>query len=91
MTHHLRLGQGYPFDFIAKTLSSLTEKVLITEFMPNGLGGIKKIPVPLPEDYTLDNFLNSFLPHFDSINVVDYEIEENFSPRTLVVCKKQKA
>jgi ribosomal protein L11 methylase PrmA len=89
LTHHLWIGQQYPISFIAKQFSSLTEKRLITEFMPNGLGGIAgPDPNPLPADYTLENFLDAFRNEFHSVKVIDYKQPESCSPRRLVVCDK---
>lgn len=91
LTHHLRLSQRFPFGFIAKMLSRVTEKVLLTEFMPNGLGGLRKHPDPLPDDYTLESFLLAFQPYFRSVEVIDYDIGASNSPRTLVICRKREA
>lgn len=89
LTHHLWLTQRFPIAFIAKQLSSVTEKRLITEFMPNGLGGIVgPEPNPLPDCYTLENFLDAFREEFHSVRVVEYEQPATSSPRTLVVCDK---
>lgn len=88
LTHHLRLGQKFPFHFIAEILSRVTESLLITEFMPNGLGVMRKSPDPLPDDYTIETFIAAFERHFRSVRVVDYEMEMNHSPRTMVVCEK---
>lgn len=88
LTHHLRLGQGYPFDFIAGRLAGFAEKFLITEFMPNGLGQMKKYPDPLPDDYTLDAFVAALKIYFRKVAVVDYELEPSNSPRILVLCEK---
>ncbi|MBN2143599.1 MAG: hypothetical protein JW774_03150 [Candidatus Aureabacteria bacterium] len=61
LTHHLSLSQRFPFSFVTQVLSSYTSNVLITEFMPNGLGTGKTGPVPdpLPEHYTLQNFTDA--------------------------------
>jgi hypothetical protein len=88
LSHHLRLAQGYPFLYIAKLFASLTEEVLITEFMPNGLGIGKPQPDPLPGDYTLDAYLNALRNYFKKVRVIDYDREPTYSPRTLVVCEK---
>lgn len=88
LTHHLRLGQHFPFHFIAELLSRVTQQVLITEFMPNGLGGMRISPDPLPNDYTIESFLSAFQTYFTSVRVVDYEMEVDHSPRTMVVCEK---
>ncbi len=88
LTHHLRLGQSYPFDFIAKQLSSISERFLITEFMPNGLGVGKIHPNPLPDDYTLETFLSSLGKYFSKVTVVDYAKDPSVSPRILIFCSK---
>ena len=88
LTHHLRLGQQYPFDYIAKQFSDLAERFLVTEFMPNGLGTGKVSPDPLPDDYTLDSLLFSLREYFNTVTVVDYAKDPKVSPRILVLCEK---
>jgi hypothetical protein len=67
----------------------VTEKRLITEFMPNGLGGAAGIsPDPLPADYTLASFLEALRKEFHRVDVVDYEQASKHSPRILIVCDK---
>ena len=88
LTHHLRLGQKYPFDFIAKQFSSLSERSLITEFMPNGLGIGRVHPDPLPDDYTLESLLSALRSYFGDVSVVDYQKDPSVSPRILILCRK---
>lgn len=88
LTHHLRLGQKYPFDYIAKQFSDLSEQCLITEFMPNGLGIGKVHPDPLPDDYTLESLLFSLRKYFSTATVIDYAKDPSVSPRILVLCEK---
>lgn len=88
LTHHLRLGQGYPFDHIAVQFADLTEHCLITEFMPNGLGVGKVAPDPLPDDYTRENFLFSLRKFFRTADVVEYDRDPSVSTRDLILCKK---
>ena len=63
-------------NHIFKTLSSLTNKYVIVEFMPLGLysGSLENIP-PVPNYYTLDWFKNNFSKYFDYI--LDEEVEIN--------------
>lgn len=88
LTHHLRLGQKYPFDFIAKQFSDVSERFLVTEFMPNGLGVGKVFPDPLPDDYTLESLLSCLRRYFSEVTTVDYAKDPSVSPRILVSCSK---
>lgn len=88
LTHHLRLGQGYPFHHIAKLFADLTEQYLITEYMPNGLGVGEVQPDPLPDDYSLDNLQISLKKHFRSVEVIEYARDTSVSPRHLILCGK---
>lgn len=88
LTHHLNLTEKLPFHIIAKILSDFTENVLITEFMPNGLGITQKAPDPLPDDYNLNTFLEALAKYFRSVKIVDYDLRASRSPRTMVICKK---
>ncbi len=87
LTHHLRLGQGYPFHHIAKQFSDLAEHNLITEYMPNGLGVGEVKPDPLPEDYTLESLLLSLRAYFRSVDVIEYAGNSSVSPRDLILCR----
>jgi len=95
LTHHLSLGQGLSFAEIADKLSRVTENTLITEFMPNGLGGTKShpnpSPNPLPRDYSLDVFLRELRLRFSSVEVIEYARGTDYSwysVRNLILCKK---
>ena len=85
VTHHLSLTQRISFDFIAKTFAGYTNKYLLVEFMPFGLGIGENSP-NLPEWYTLDNFKAALERYFKTIEVRFTNIECN--NRTLLICEK---
>ncbi len=76
VTHHLLLAQNISIDFIFKTMSKLTNKYIIVEFMPLGLysGNLFNIPT-LPKFYNLKWFKDNFVQYFDLI--LDEELEIN--------------
>lgn len=87
LTHHLFLTQKFKFDYIAKALASYSNDVLITEFMPNGLGGSNgPTPFPLPQEYTLERFMLHLREHFENVEAYTNYIPADNSPRTLIVC-----
>jgi hypothetical protein len=91
ISHHLSLSQSFTFDEIAEHLRQMTESVLITEFMPDGLGGIAShpapVPDPLPEWYTLGQYVESLRRYFSEVRVVDYERPIAPSRRVLIECR----
>lgn len=86
LAHHLSISQKYPFTHIAKILSSYTTGALLTEYMPNGLGGHAPRPNPLPAGYTFSGFLKSFEPYFRSIAPVFFPFPNGNSHRILILC-----
>jgi hypothetical protein len=91
LAHHLVLSQQYKFDYVAARLASMSSRALITEFMPNGLGGNRCRPDPLPAHYRLELFLAELRKHFAEVEVVGYERPKAFSPRTLIFCDGRHA
>lgn len=85
ITHHMSLGQKKSFNHIAYLLSLYSRDVLVTEFMPDGLGVGAPHPNPLPRDYTLENFKTSFTPYFNTIKHIQYPSVK--SKRIFVVCE----
>jgi len=90
LTHHLFLSQGLSFDDISRKLASMTRGQLITEFMPNGLGGTADIqtdyPNPLPSGYSLESFLKSLRKFFSIVEVIEYDRPVAPSRRVLIRC-----
>lgn len=86
LTHHLFFTHHYNFEVMARTLASCTTDILITEFMPNGLGVGKPHISPLPEDYTLEIFTRELGRFFRSIEVVDYI---GFEHRKLIIARER--
>ena len=90
LTHHLLISQRFPIDFIASRFAEFTSNTLITEFMPNGLGGTKPMPQPLPKQYRLDVFVHAFQRHFQQVEVLDYNMPASVSKRIMIVCRGKK-
>ncbi|MGI0496383.1 class I SAM-dependent methyltransferase [Limnospira platensis] len=95
LTHHLYLSQNISFDQIAEKLSKISTKFVITEFMPDGQGGIlghpQPHPNPLPEEYCLSNFTVALEKYFNNVEIIDYLRKTDpkyFSRRILIFCQK---
>ncbi|MDI6704397.1 MAG: class I SAM-dependent methyltransferase [bacterium] len=89
ITHHLRLTQNCSFNLIAQLFSAYCTNVLVTEFMPNGLGINGEIsPNPLPLDYTLENFEKAFQRFFNNVYHIEYP-QTSSSKRIFVVCEER--
>jgi hypothetical protein len=88
LTHHLSLGQQFPFSHITKTFARYTTNALISEFMPNGLGVNQPSPVPLPAWYRLDALVEELSRNFKSVETIKYEMEPGRSPRTMLLCRE---
>jgi hypothetical protein len=94
LVHHLVLSQGFTLASCARELALYTNRALITEFMPDGLGGIQThkepYPNPLPEDYYLENFVGELKRNFKAVDVIDYHRDTslaNYSRRALIYCE----
>jgi len=90
LSHHIAITQKFPFAHIAKVFSSYSKNTLLTEFMPNGLGGTRPIPNPPPQSYSLSEFRKSFEPYFETIETIYYPKRLDDSYRVLVLCKGKK-
>lgn len=95
ITHHLFISQKLTFNVIAKQLSKIANHAVITEFMPDGLGGTPQHPAPspnpLPTEYCLDNFLKELRKYFATVEVVSYQRRTDmawYSERILIYCEK---
>ena len=86
LTHHIGISQRYPFSLIAKVFSSYSTEALLTEFMPNGLGGTHSVPDPLPPGYSLENFIKAFKPYFRRIEIIYYPVPKGWSYRIFILC-----
>ena len=86
LVHHIAITQKYKFDYIAKRFAQMSERALITEFMPNGVGRFSIAPDPLPAHYNLDIFLLELRKYFTTVDVVPYSRPGHLSPRTLIFC-----
>lgn len=91
LTHHMYFTDRFHMKFVVSTLASKTYNMLLTEFMPTGLYGIKPLPHPLPEDYTLENFLWHLEHFFEDVELIDYEKPVDCPKRYLVLCKNKRA
>lgn len=88
LVHHLAISQEYKFDYIARRFSEMSNRYLITEFMPNGCGALDISPNPLPEHYNLNIFLSELNKFFKTVQQVDYYRPETYAPRVLIFCSK---
>jgi SAM-dependent methyltransferase len=86
LVHHLAISQQYKFDYIASRFAAMSRKALITEFMPNGLGGDQVQPDPLPAHYRLEIYMSELRKYFAQVDVIEYARPGSFSPRTLIFC-----
>ena len=86
LVHHLAISQQYKFDYIAKRFADMSDRALITEFMPNGIGVGKKMPDPLPEYYKLEYFIIELKKYFTCVDVINYDRDSKLSPRILIFC-----
>lgn len=89
LTHHLFFTMQYPWKYIVDLLASYTSDVLLTEFMPNGLGVIRK-PDWLPDNYRLEVFAGHLERYFQQVEVIDYPRLPNISPRIFLLCRGKR-
>jgi len=91
LSHHLFFTCKFNFDYIAKCFSSYSREFLITEFMPNGMGGASgPNPDPLPGHYNLEEYVRCLSKYFGEVEIIEYDKPANHSPRTLILCSKKK-
>lgn len=91
ITDHLAISQGLGLDQISQSLAKNSSRVVITEFMPDGLGGAAKASDSpdshLPSGYTLENFLSALQNCFTLVEVIDYPRPNASSRRILIYCE----
>jgi hypothetical protein len=90
LTHHLILRQGASFRDVAGKLAKMTRNAVVTEFMPDGLGGTRThpgiSPNPLPTNYSLEIYLDELNSFFKHVTVINYDRNVTFSRRVLISC-----
>lgn len=98
LTHHLALTQKLSFSQIARKLASLSSNHVITEFMPDGLGGTPvnpdPVPNPLPPGYSLDAFVAALKAEFGNVRVIHYDRRADpghMSRRILIHCQSPRS
>jgi SAM-dependent methyltransferase len=91
LEHHMALAQNFPFSHIAKIFASYTTATLLTEFMPNGMGGTAPKPDPLPSWYTLENFMQALKPYFSAIEPIHLPVVPGVSQRIPVLCTGRRS
>jgi hypothetical protein len=89
LSHHLYITQNFPFSVIASVFASYTNNILVTDFMPNGLGKDRPSPKILPPGYNLESFLQCLSKFFASVEVLDPGISPGGSPRILILCSQK--
>lgn len=85
ITHHLALSQWWSFESIADHLCQLTNKHVVVEFMPNGVGKYQSQYVETPDWYSLEIFLNELNKKFSSVTIVE---ETKSTDRILLICSE---
>jgi len=85
ISHHMFITQKMPMTFIAHILSAYSQKILISEFMPYGLGSTKYQPHPLPKGYDMMNYINAFKGIFRRVKIIYYPTLSHWSFRVLLV------
>jgi len=94
ITHHLVISQNLSFAEISESLAKKSSRAVITEFMPDGLGGTAEnpgpFPDPLPAGYTLEEFTTALRVDFDHVEVINYDRPNPSSRRILVYCEGPK-
>jgi hypothetical protein len=88
LTHHLALTEQFKFDYISKRFAELSTQFLITEFMPNGLGVMRK-QEGLPVWYSFENFISELKKYWSEVETVKYDFPKDWSPRTMILCKNK--
>lgn len=95
LTHHLALSQKLTFRAIAEKLHQIANFAVITEFMPDGLGGTPQHPAPspnpLPDGYSLDSFVCELKKYFAWVEIISYSRRTDtpwYSNRVLIYCEK---
>lgn len=88
LTHHLYLSQGWSWKNLARIFAEQSLDALLTEFMPNGLGGREK-PAFLPEDYRIDRFAAQLERYFESVEILEYDPGDR-GPRTFLLCRGKR-
>lgn len=90
-THHMRLVELLPWPVIAAQLSSLTGKVLVTEFKPGTLArhSKHKMTGDVTDDHTLVQFVAALEAHFPSVEIIgDFTAMDSVSARTMIICRR---
>ena len=94
LTHHLALSQKLSFGQIARKLAAMSSRHVITEFMPDGLGGTpvnpNPVPNPLPAGYSLEAFVSALQAEFSDVRVIHYDRKADpahMSRRILIHCQ----
>jgi len=70
ITHHLALSQHWTFDGISKKMAELSDKHLIIEFMPNGVGKYQMSFKELPSWYSELNFVSALSKNFKHVRKI---------------------
>lgn len=89
LTHHLFFTNEYHWKYIAQLFASFTSRDLLTEFMPNALSGSEK-PDYLPENYRIECFAKHLERHFNSVEILDYPVQQGDAPRIFLLCRNKR-
>jgi hypothetical protein len=97
LSHHVLLGpnsaepqESLNLGTFIRILRSLTQQLLLVEFMPLGHGSHitenQPHPNPLPDWYSLDRFVSELSNYFSDVQEVNYEHFQH-QQRVLLVCQ----
>ena len=98
ITHHLWWGGQLTWVTLSMLLSSITNRILITEFKPETKGRKSKVALHIKENgenqiskehYTKEAFIHQLSAHFSSVEVIgSYSAADSNAARELIVCRK---
>ena len=88
--HHMRRGEFLKWEVIAKKLSEITGKLLVTEFKPDtaATSANELMAETIIKDYQLPCLLNALERHFSAVEVRGDRSMPGGGQRTLILCKK---
>ncbi|MEG2173293.1 MAG: hypothetical protein RRY29_08535 [Desulfovibrionaceae bacterium] len=90
LTHHLFFTHHHPWKLIVRCFADFSSKHLLTEFMPNGLCGLKKLENP-PPTYRLELFVEQLERYWEHVEILERPVPEGAANRILLLCTNKRA